>query len=209
MRRSRSTLSPRNARALAHRIMQAGPLLGGGVRQDRPHEEDGGRQHQRQCLNGSHDRPSPPRVSVASSLPSCVGDEHAPGAWPEDLDDRLCRSGHSASSAPPEEPHHDKRPHRDHEARRRARDAVNEIAGRSPGQRAHHEGQVHDVHDTQPSKPRSRGRPCDFSRACARRGVGAREATTTVWLWRRLVRVPRAPEQIAGVRDLTRRRAPA
>jgi len=66
--RSRSGLSPRNARALAHRIMQAGPLLGGGVRQDRPHKEDGRRQHQRQGLNGSHDRPPPSRASGVSSL---------------------------------------------------------------------------------------------------------------------------------------------
>lgn len=38
-------------------------------------------------------------------------------------------------------------PIRDHEARRRASYAVNEIAGRGPEQRAKHEGQVHDVHD--------------------------------------------------------------
>jgi len=96
MRRSRSTLSPRNARALAHRIMQAGPLLGGGVRQDRPHEEDGRRQQQRQCLNGPHDRPPPSRASVIS-----VGDEHARRAWCEGLDGRAGRSGRSASLSPP------------------------------------------------------------------------------------------------------------
>jgi len=31
-----------------------------------------------------------------------------------------------------------------------------------------------------------------------------REATTEAWLWRRLVRVPPAPEKVAGVTDLTR-----
>ena len=30
---------------------------------------------------------------------------------------------------------------------------------------------LHEAHDTQQSKPRSRWRPCDFLRACARRGV--------------------------------------
>ena len=48
---------------------------------------------------------------------------------------------------PPDEPRHDKRPDRDHEARRRASYAVNEVAGRGPEQRTKHEGQMHDVHD--------------------------------------------------------------
>ena len=137
---------PYNARAGTHRIMQAGTLVWGGVREDRPHEEDGRRQQQRQCLNGSHDRPSLSRASVVSSLPARVGDEHARGAESEGLSGRTCRSGHSASSAPPEEPRQDKRPHRDQEARRRAGYAVNQIAGRCAEHRAEHEGFSHDVH---------------------------------------------------------------
>lgn len=147
MRRSRSELSPRNARAGTHRVIQAALLVWGRVREDRPHEQDCRRQQQRQCFNGSHDRPSPDCVSVASSLPSRVGYEHALGAWPEDLGDRSCRSGRSASSAPPDEPCHDTRPDRDHEARRRTRYAVNEVAGYGPEQRTKHDGQLHDVHD--------------------------------------------------------------
>lgn len=142
-----SSLSPRNACARPHRIIQAGPLFGGGMREDRPHEEDGRRQQQRQCLNGSHDRPSPPRVSVAASLLRRVGDEHARGAESESLGGRACRSGRSASSAPPDEPCHDTRPDRDHEARRRTSYAVNEVAGYGPEQRTKHDGQLHDVHD--------------------------------------------------------------
>ncbi len=144
---SESELSPRNARAGTHRVIQAALLVWGWVREDHPHEQDRRHQQQRQCLNGSHDRPLPDCVSVASSRPSRVGDEHALGAWPEDLDDRFCRSGHSASSAPPDEPRYDKRSDRDHEARRRASYAVNEVAGRGPEQRTKHEGQMHDVHD--------------------------------------------------------------
>jgi hypothetical protein len=30
---------------------------------------------------------------------------------------------------------------------------------------------LYDLHDTQQSKPRSSGRPCDFLRVCGRRGV--------------------------------------
>ena len=40
LQRFRFELSPHNARALAHRIMQAGPFLLGRVREDDPHEED-------------------------------------------------------------------------------------------------------------------------------------------------------------------------
>jgi hypothetical protein len=70
MRRSRSELSPRNARAGAHRINQAGPLVWGRVREDHPHEQDRRRQQQRQCLNGSHGPPSLDCVSMTSSLPA-------------------------------------------------------------------------------------------------------------------------------------------
>ena len=138
LQRFRSGLSPRNARAGTHRIMQAGPLVWGRVREDHPHEEDRRHQQQRQCFNDSHDRPSPECVSVP--LPSRVEDEHALGAWPEDLDDRFCRSGRRAWSAPPDEPRHDKRADRDHEARRRASHAVNKIADCGPEQRTKHNG---------------------------------------------------------------------
>jgi hypothetical protein len=57
-------------------------------------EEDPRRQQQRQCFSDSRDRPSPECVSVP--FPFRVEDEHALGAWPGDLDDRFCRSGHSA-----------------------------------------------------------------------------------------------------------------
>jgi hypothetical protein len=55
MRSARSELSPRNARAGTHRIMQPGTLVWGGVRENHPHEEDRCSQQQRQCLNDSHD----------------------------------------------------------------------------------------------------------------------------------------------------------
>jgi hypothetical protein len=80
------------------------------------------------------------RMRLSAWRPSRVGDEHALGAWPEDLDNRFCRSGHSAWSAPPDEPCHDKRPDRDQEARRRASYAVNKIADRGPEQRTKHDG---------------------------------------------------------------------
>jgi hypothetical protein len=142
-----SELSPRDAGAGTHRIVQAALLVRGRVREDHPHEEGRRHQQQRQGLNGSHDRLSPECVLVASSLASRVGDEHALGAWPEDPDDRFCRNGHSASSAPADEPRHDKRPDWDHEARRGPGYAVNDVPDRSPEQRTKHDGQLHDVHD--------------------------------------------------------------
>jgi hypothetical protein len=81
------------------------------VREDRPHEEDGRRQQQRQCLNESHDRPSPYRAAMAASLTLVLA--HARASWFEAVSGRTCRSGRSASSAPPKEPRHDSRPHRD------------------------------------------------------------------------------------------------
>jgi hypothetical protein len=71
--------------------MQAGSLVRGRVREDRPHEEDGRRQQQRQCLNGSHDR-GPPALETNT----------LERAWCEGLDGRAGRSGRSASSSPPE-----------------------------------------------------------------------------------------------------------
>jgi len=56
-------------------------------------------------------------------------------------------NGRRASSVCPEEPHHDERPHRNQEARRRACYAVNQIAGRCAEHRAEHEDLLHDVHD--------------------------------------------------------------
>ena len=61
----------------------------------------------------------------------------------------------------------------------------------------------------QQSKPHSSWLPCDFSRACARRGVGHGRVIAKVWLGRHLDRVTRAPEKAARVMDLTLRGAPA
>lgn len=99
-RRFRVGLSPRNARAGTHRIMQAGPLVWGGVREDHPHEEDGRHQQERQCLNDSHDQPSLDRVSVPSSVTVRVADALARGAEAEVLRGRTCRSGRSALNRP-------------------------------------------------------------------------------------------------------------
>lgn len=54
------------------------------------------------------------------------------------------------------------------------------------------------------SKPRSRRRRCDLLRGWVDRRRGAREATTEVRRWRRLVRIPDASERVARVQDLTR-----
>lgn len=182
MRRSHSMLSPRNARALAHRIVQAGPFVWSLVREDHPHEEDSHHQQQRQCLNDSHDRPSLSRASVAVSLPLRVADGHARDSWSDGLGGWICRSGRIASSTPAEQPRHDDRPDRDHEPRGRARDAVYEIAGHGPEEWTKNERRLRDVHDAQRSKSRSRGRPCDFSRPCVRPRQCAREVTTEVWI---------------------------
>lgn len=148
--------SPRDSRARPHRIIQAGTLVWSRVRQDRPHEEDGRGQQERQRLNGSHDRPSRSRASAASALTPGVETNMLEGAWSECLRGRACRSGRSALSAPPEEPHHDKWPHRDHQARCRAGHSVSNVTGHGPDQRSEHECRLHDDHAPRQSKPRSK-----------------------------------------------------
>lgn len=148
-----SWLSPRDARARPHRIMQTGTLIWGRVRQDRPHKQDDRGQQHGQCLSGSHDRSSPSRASGTASLTTGVGGypqhwwSHGDYAGPvERLYGRACRSGRNALSACREEPHHDERPHRNQKARHRASRPINQIAGRGAEHRAEHEGLPQDVH---------------------------------------------------------------
>ena len=113
--------------------------------------------------------------------------EHARAAESERRDRRACRSGRSASSARPEKPHHDEQPHRNQEARHRASDAVNQIAGRCAEYRTEYEGPLHAVHD----HPREqaafqRGVRVTSCGLAMRGGVVQRYPITQVGLWSHL-----------------------
>src|SRR4029077_18838678 len=62
-----ASLSPRDVRALTHRVVQTGMLLRGGVGQDHPQERDRGDEQHNECLKDSHASPTP-----VSTGPTCI-----------------------------------------------------------------------------------------------------------------------------------------